>query len=202
MKKIKITSEDEMVLEFLKMELNSDRFSNEILRVLKDMGLDETLITKGNLLDSNENETRSKILGDFRGYKQNKDLFENFPNNISWYWAILEAEDLSKIKYVNYSYWNKLSNYTSSPLEAAKTIVSGKEIYDVSNEGFLKALDYLRTGKKFPPLILLTDMNNDDLIILEGHKRITAYAIDPSYFKNVSALIGFCSSEDLANWKS
>ena len=202
MKKIKKSSEEEMVLEFLKMELQSDRFSSKILKILKNLKLDIDIINNGNLLNDNENRLRSVVLGQFRGYKLNKELFKNYPNKIKWYWVLLDEQDLEKIRYINYSYWNELSNFTNSPLEAAKTIFSGKEIYGVSNKGFLEASDYLKDGGIFPPLIMITDMNETKYVILEGHKRLTAYALSPEYFKNVSVLLGYCSTENFANWNN
>jgi len=107
---------------------------------------------------------------------------------------------LSRIRYINYSYWNELSNYTGSPLEAVATIKEGRTVYGVSNEAFLKGAEELAKGIKFPPLILLTDESEQRYIILEGHARMTAYALAPDSFQDISVLLGYCKREELDEW--
>ena len=48
-----------------------------------------------------------------------------------------------------------VSNGTSSPIEAAKVIESGKEIFNISNQPFIDGSKYLENGK-FDPCILVT----------------------------------------------
>jgi len=199
MRKIKSSNENEMVYEFLKMEILSNRYNEQIETVLKEMNLSCDIITNGNLTSEYENSLRTKILTRFRGYPDSE-LFENFPTHIEWIWTEFEHEDLSKIKYINYSYWNELSNYTGSPVEAAKTISAGITIYDVPNDAALKGAQLLKEGHKFPPLIFLTDENTQRYIILEGHGRMTAYGLVPELFQNVSVLLGCCKSDDLDKW--
>jgi len=125
MKKIKPSNEDEMVYEFLKMEIYSERYKERIEAILAEMQIDHDLITNGNIMSAQENSLRVEILKRFRGYRS-EELFENFPENIEWMWTKFDKEDISKILYIEYSYWNELSNYTGSPLEAAQMILSGK----------------------------------------------------------------------------
>jgi len=199
MRKIRLSDENEMVYEFLKMEICSSRYQAQIETVLDEMNLSRDVIVNGSLLSEQENILRIEMLARFRGYPD-KELFENFPKQIKWVWAEFEHGDMSKIRYINYSYWNELSNDTSSPLEAAKTILSGKTIYDVPNDAALKGAQLLKAGHKFPPLIFLTDENQQRYIILEGHGRMTAYGLVPDLFQNVSVLLGICKSEDLDKW--
>jgi len=199
MRKIKDSNENEMIYEFLKMEFFSNRYKEQIETVLEEMNLSRDVIISGDLASEYENKLRTKILARFRGYPD-KELFENFPTHIEWAWTEFEHDDLSKIKYINYSYWNELSNYTGSPLEAAKTILAGITIYDVPNDTALKGAQLLKEGHKFPPLIFLTDENKQRYIILEGHGRMTAYGLVPDLFRNVSVLLGRCSCEDLDKW--
>ena len=199
MRKIKPSNENEMVYEFLKMEISSDRYREQIESVLEKMRVNKSIITNGNIMSEQENALRIEILKRFRGYKD-EELFENFPANIEWIWTEFEREDISKIIYIEYSYWNELSNYTGSPLEAAKTILSGKTVYDVPNDGAIEGAKKLMAGHKFPPLIFLTDENEKRYIILEGHGRMTAYGLVPDLFQNVSVLLGYCDNEDLDKW--
>ena len=104
---------------------------------------DESIILSVNLNNTYENIARKKLLGEFRGYGLNRELFENFPNEIQWSLCNFVSCDLNNIRYIDYSYWNELSKGTHSPLTAAQTILNGIEIYGQSNVGFVKAAEYI-----------------------------------------------------------
>jgi len=83
MRKIRPSNEDEMIYEFLKMELNSDRYREKIEAILKEMKTEKNIITNGNIMSEEENTLRIEILRRFRGWR-NEELFENFPSEIEW----------------------------------------------------------------------------------------------------------------------
>ena len=197
MKTIKHSSEDEMILEFLKGEYNSKRFNNDLINAINKLNLDGNVITNGNLLSNEENKSRKEIMGLFRGYPD-KELFNNFPKNIDWEFVQFDAEDLDKIYYINYDYWNELSNNTSKPVEAAKNIRNGIEIYEVSNKPFIDGVNYI---DDFPPVILLT-CNDYKYLIIEGHSRMTVYGLHPDRFNNTYGFIGHCSKEEMSLYDS
>jgi hypothetical protein len=199
MKIIKPSNENEMVYKFLKMEFSSNRFKERIEEALAELNADSRLITDGDIHNNHENTLRISILKKFRGYRD-AELFENFPSAVEWVWAEFNEGDLPHIRYIEYSYWNEISNYTGSPLEAAKTVLSGKTIYDVPNDGFLNGAKALREGQKFPPMIFLTDRSEKLFYILEGHVRMTAYSLTPYLFKDVSVLLGYCDGVELKKW--
>lgn len=196
---LRASSEDEMILEFLRTEYRSERFSDRIKKVMEELSLDESLLLSADLNHSSENAARKKLLGEFRGYGQNRELFENFPDEIQWSLCNFAADDLGRIRYIDYSYWNELSKGTRSPLIAAQTVLSGIEIYDQSNAGFLKATEFLRGGGKFArPIFLTSDF--EQFVIVEGHLRMTAFALAPEYFHDVKCFVGKCSDKDFRNW--
>lgn len=188
-------SEEEMVLAFLREELDSRRFREQILKVLKDVGASEKLILEGDITNERQNVLRNQVLGFFRGYPD-REIFEHYPLGVAWKYAVFEAADLDKLRYVDYSYWNELSKGTSSPVQAAETICKGEEIYDISNQYFLEGKEMLEQGMTFPPLIVLT-CGNEMFLILEGHCRATAYALLPEAFEGTEAYVGFCPTEAL-----
>lgn len=194
-------SEDEMILEFLKGEIKSERFQSQILEVLDNQTESTSIIEKADLNNSYENSKRKEILSIFRGYGSNTHLFENFPDISRWIYAECTCEDINKIRYINYSYWNELSKYTSSPLIAAETIREGKEIYGISNSVSIRGVEYLEQGGSFPPIILLTS-DNEHFIILEGHSRMTVYGLAPEFFSGSKCYIGICEEKDLLRWNS
>ncbi len=128
-----------MILEFLKGELNSKRFNGSLDNIINDLGLDSSIIFNGNIKNKKENLDRLNIMKKFRGYPDNG-LFENFPKISEWKYLELDEKDIDNIYYIDYDYWNELSNGTSKPVEAAKVINSGREIYNVSNHHFLMVL--------------------------------------------------------------
>lgn len=196
---LRTSSEEEMISEFLKAEYRSERFSEQIKKAMKELSLDGSIILSADLNNTNENIARKKLLGEFRGYGLNCELFENFPNEIQWSLCNFVSGDLSNIRYIDYSYWNELSKGTHSPLTAARTILEGTEIYGQSNEGFLKAAEFIKSGGKFFRPILLTS-DSEHFVIVEGHLRMTAFALVPEHFNNIECLVGKCSYDDLNKW--
>ena len=86
-------------------------------------------------------------------------------------------------------------------MAAAQTIQNGVEIYHLSNAGFLKAAEFIKRGGKFPKPVFLT-CDFERFVIVEGHFRITAFALVPEYFQNVECFVGKCGSTDLKKWVS
>lgn len=194
-------SEEQMILCFLSGELKSERFSDKLKAAMEKLSTDDSIILKANLNYKNENELRKKLLGEFRGYDKNQGLFENFPSVQSYEFARFDIEELSKIKYINYSYWNELTDNTSCPLDAAVNIKKGKIVYDVSNQPFLEGVKLLQEGKVFEPLILLTSDYNE-FIILEGHSRATIYALQEGIISTFEGYVLKCNESELKKWNS
>lgn len=195
MRILRDASEEEMVLTFLKEELDSRRFREPILEALTEAGASEELILEGDISSERQNVLRRQVLGFFRGYPD-REIFENYPRDIVWKYAAFEAADISKLRYVDYDYWNDLSKGTSSPIQAAETIRKGEKIYGISNQYYLAGKELLEQGKSFSPLIVLT-CGNDVYLLLEGHCRATAYALLPEAFEGTEAYVGFCSVDAL-----
>lgn len=194
---IRKTNEAEMILEFLKGELNSKRFNENLNNAINELGLDSNIILNGNINDDQENIDRLKIMKKFRGYPD-EELFERFPKIEEWKYLELNEKDIDNIYYIDYDYWNKLSNGTSKPVEAAKVIKSGKEIYEVSNQPFLDGVEYNKINK-FPPVILIT-CNDEKYLIIEGHSRMTVYGFNPSKLNRTYAYVGYTTEEEMKKY--
>lgn len=197
MKLIRKTNEAEMILEFLKGELNSKRFNEDLNNAINELGLDSSIILNGNIEDEQENNDRLKIMKKFRGYPD-EELFERFPNIEEWKFLELNESDIDNIYYIDYDYWNELSNGTYKPVEAAKVIKSGKEIYEVSNQPFLDGVEYNKTNK-FPPVILIT-CNNEKYLIIEGHSRMTVYGFNSNKLNGTYAYVGYTTEEEMKKY--
>lgn len=132
---IRSATQGEVVLSFLQGEFESSRFGEELRQVLDFFGFSYSLISDGDFCDEKQNEDRLKVFKKFRGFPD-KDLFERFPKNIEWSFVQFSKEDFFNCYYINYSYWNELSDFTSQPTTACKNILAGKEVFEVSNKNF------------------------------------------------------------------
>lgn len=201
MKIIRNSNEDEMIACFLNGEISSNRFGNDLRKTIAKLKCDKRIIDCPNLDNPVENQKRKRILSEFRNYDKNDGLFENFPKVNKYVIVEFESKDLKNIKYINYDYWNELSNGTGSPLVASNNIMHGKIVFNVSNAPFFDGANLLKSGTKFKPCILLTADYNT-FIVLEGHSRITCYALCPNFFNNVRAIVLECSKNELKNYNS
>ena len=193
------SSEDEMISEFLRAEYLSERFSEQIKTEMSKLLIDERMVLSADIESVDENARRKKLLSEFRGYGLNQEMFERFPTITTWSLCSFTRDDLEQIRYIDYSYWNELSDGTHLPIVAAETIRKGVSIYGQDNDGFLRAAEYIRSGGTFPRMFFLTS-DFEKFVIVEGHLRMTAYALAPEYFNHVEVIVGECNSEELSNW--
>ena len=199
MKIIKNITDDEMISIFLKGEINSKRFGLAIKKEITGLNIKEKVITNPDIFDIQENEFRKQIFSNYRDYGGNKGLFENFPKNIKWIRAQITRDELLKIKYINYDYWIELSDGSRLSTCAAKKIKEGTEVFGTSNKNFLEAAEWLRQGKTFPELIIVGENINSYFVALEGHLRLTAYALTPDYIPELNTVVAGLS-EKIGQW--
>lgn len=170
------SSEAEMVALFLRTELPSDRWRNELQALLERAGLPERVVTNPDLNDDDENQTRL-LLTQHRGYETRTELFEGFPFNVRWSWMTITPAELARVRFIDYDYWVELSGGTRLAVDAAARIRAGVAPFGVPNEGVLGMAQAVADGTRFPPLILLTTGTGGDLVVLEGHVRLTAFML-------------------------
>ncbi|HEX3786373.1 MAG TPA: hypothetical protein VHW44_00805 [Pseudonocardiaceae bacterium] len=196
MRVLGVSSADEMIACFLGGELTSERFGGDIRSQLMAGGHAERLLTQPDLADAEENTARRAVLASTRGYGEDRELFENFPGRVSWIKAVLAADELAEVRYLDYSYWTELSGGSRRPADAAARIRAGLRAFDQSNDGFTKAAQAVIGGARFPPLILVGEQP-DQLVCLEGHLRLTAYAL-AGFPTEIECLIG--TAPTMSRW--
>jgi pimeloyl-ACP methyl ester carboxylesterase len=200
MKVMGSATEEEMVASFLRAEISSVRWARTILSLLQQYGLNRQLIDAPDLENVTENVARATILGDYRGYGQGHDLFQDYPplGTVRWQWVALSGEDVAQVRYIDYSYWNELSDRTRLATVAAENIRRGVVVFGVSNDGFWQAAIALMNGVRFPELILVRSEETSP-VVLEGHLRLTAYLLAPEETRTeVMALLG--TAPGFADW--
>jgi hypothetical protein len=113
----------------------------------------------------------------------------------------LDKHDILKIKYITYDYWEELTNGTRYAKDSIAKIKNNIEIFEVSNNNFIKLSEYIRNGNKIDPLIILAPIEKkDNMIVLEGHARLTAINLVIEYITEIKILIGFAEENILNKW--
>lgn len=170
--------EPAMVAAFLKAELSSERFAPELRKHMQQLGIAEAIIANPDTHNQHQNEQRAQLLGNYRGYKQNRELFKDFPDNLTWYEAELTRDDIAQLHYVDYSYWNELTGGTHLVKDAVKNIQNGTAVLGVSNERFMKVAEKIKHDERdFEPMIIYGTDAHAPFTILEGHLRATAFGL-------------------------
>jgi hypothetical protein len=169
-----------MVALFLRTELPAARFRDNLQALLKEAGLPESVVTAPNLDDPAENQAREQLLTRHRGYGTRTGLFEGFPPDVCWEWMAITPAELATVRYIDYDYWVELSGGTRLAADAAPRIRAGVAPFGVSSDWALGMAQAVADGARFPPLILITTGPSGDLVVLEGHVRLTAYMLCPN----------------------
>lgn len=188
------TTEDEMVVAFLRAEVDSSRYGDAIRDWLEWKGLKRNLIDAPNLGDSMDSESRKELLTAYRGYGNRKLLFTGFPLDVRWRRVVLEPDDLPKLRYANYSTWVGLSGGSRLVIDGARNFPESRdhpETYQI--KGIMEAV---RNGAQFPELIAV-EAEDASLILVEGHSRATAYVIEQAV-DDLELLVG--SSPLISKW--
>jgi hypothetical protein len=198
-RKVEDISEAEMIAIFLKTEIFSERFRQKLELHMQEEKIARRIIERPDWHNASENALRRKLLGAYRGYEQNRDMFSGFPANVSWERARISSEDLERVRYINWEYWLDLTDGTRMAIDGARNALAGKVVYDVSSDGLVSMAMALRQGAQFPPLILVAKDKEAHLVVLEGHVRLTAYLIAPECIPDeLEVIIGY--SERMMDW--
>jgi len=180
------TTEADMIAVYLKAEI-AGRFGQMIMDVLEHDRKSRTVVDMPDITNSDENTYRRQLIGAYRAY-----VFEELPSHVAWYRALLNREEVARVRYIDYDYWNELSSHTRLPRVAIEAIIAGREIYGESTDGFLEVAQALREGVHFPELILVGVSPTADLTVYEGHVRLTAYMLAPECLpEELEVVVGF-----------
>jgi hypothetical protein len=98
MRRLRPSSEAEMVALFLRTELPSDRFGDQLRALLQLAGLPERVITAPDLGDDAENQARLRLLTQQRGYGTRTELFDGFPDDVFWQWMVVTPAELARVR--------------------------------------------------------------------------------------------------------
>ena len=171
-----LLSADVMVAAFLQAEVNSLRFGGPIACLLARDKQDRRILETPDLSCADENAYRTRLLGEWRGYGRNADVFTDLPDDTQWFRARLDRTDLERVKYINDDYWIGFSGGSRLVKDAVARIHSG-EIGSGEAACYRVFAEALAQGARFPDLILLHNPRTAEIVVLEGHVRLTAYLL-------------------------
>lgn len=164
------TSND-VVLAFLQAEIHCPVRGPQILHLLRQLDYDRSLIDDANLVDAHANCARAVILGVIRGYGRDNYVFTGFPNDTTWRRVSLDLDEIGRLKYVGTPEFIALSS-TRAVAEGARNYRNNPKTAEKVDQILAK----LRGGDHFPDLVFVENAHNE-LVILEGNHRATAYVI-------------------------
>jgi hypothetical protein len=191
MRELGPVSNDEMVLAFLRAEIDSPMRAVFYRSVLTALRFDRSLIDSADLNDGYANCIRAVVLGAVRGYGRNDFLFYGFPSNAKWRRVLLDPSEFQRLRYLNDgASWAGLAA-SRSVQDGARNCISDAAL--AARVGVL--VQAINRGDTVPEIILVEDA--DLLVVLEGNTRATAYITAAS--TPISALIG--SSPTMHEWR-
>jgi hypothetical protein len=192
-----VVTEAEVVAAFLRAELGSPRYGAPIREL---MTSDATLVTEPRLDDERENAERAELLDRHRSWLRREGLFDGLPREIEWFVASTPRPELLEILYIDWGWWVEITGGTRRPLDAARRIRAGRVPGSDIGEEEGVALALAPPGRvPAPRLIALAPPDLRRVVLLEGHARLTSYALFPEHVPDrVEILLGL--SERIADW--
>ena len=163
-------TEAEVVLAFLRGEIDSRRFGNDVRQALVDAGGLE-LVLHPDLNSEDENRARESALSVARGWRD-AELFEGFPEAVNWYHGVMQPDLLSRVRFIDYSYWNELSGGSRRPADVLATLQAGKLPRWLTKLGTSWCFEFaahLATTEVVDDIIVMATPDLSKLVLLEGH---------------------------------
>jgi hypothetical protein len=165
MRTVAAATEDDMVAAFLRAELGSPRFGRQVLAALAQEGLDRSATQQPDTGDAAANAARRRVLAAYRGYPD-REVFTDLPADTVWQWVALTPKELLGVRYLDWDYWLEVTGGTRRPVDAIPRIGHSPNCQQLAAE--------ITAGRLPPELILVGRSGGRDLVVLEGHVRLTA----------------------------
>ena len=160
MRNVDPVDESEVIAAFVRAEADSPRYGDTVRKLLEKHAGDERA-----------------VLIEYRAWGRNEGLFGGFPDDVDWFRLTLSREEVLDILYINWDWWLRISGGTRKPRDAAARVRAGLVAGVQADEGDERIA---RAAATNPPLIAVRAPGSY-LVLLEGHVRLTAYALYPEH---------------------
>jgi hypothetical protein len=139
---------------------------------------------------------REEILAGRRGWRIGG-LFDGLPDDLDWRRVALTPDEVLAIRYIDWDWWLWVSDGTRSPGETARRIHAG--LIDGVDAESLRPIAARLASDDPPPELIAVARPEDPLVLLEGHVRLTSYALYPEFLPpRLEILLGL--SERAHEW--
>jgi hypothetical protein len=163
--------EDAVVRAFLRAELGSARFGARLTELLGDVPPEDVF--------TRDAEFRRNLLARHRGWRS-EGLFDGLPEEVEWYRVAAKPDEVLDIRFIKWDWWLRISDGTREPRVAAERIRRG--LVPGGDPGADEPIAAALRGSQRPPeLIALAPPERSPVVLIEGHVRLTAYALFPQY---------------------
>src|SRR5262245_18351672 len=173
-----------MIATFLRAEIDSARYGERIRAILARHGTDPERFLE-------DPAYCRRLPEEHRAYERGEGLFLGLPDDLEWFRAALEPHEVLDILYIDWDWLLPVSGGTRRPRDAARLLRAGEIAgVDVSRD---------RPIVSAPELIAVTNTKHSPVVVMEGHVRLTAYALFPESLPDeLEILLGV--SERIAEW--
>lgn len=162
-------SEPEMVLEFLRQDIQSPDWI-PCYQNSRHWAQRTALLEQPDLQNDDDNAARGELLGAGRGYGRNSCLFAGFPMDMAWRRFAIENAEVQRLKYIAEKTWIGVSN-------GSRLVGDGAKYLD-RDPKLLSKIDAIaqryQAGESLGTLIGVRAAAESAPVLLEGHHRATA----------------------------
>ena len=167
-----------MVAAFLAAEVTSERYGPQITQILARLGQPRGIAEQPDTRDEAANTARRQVLAAYRHYPSG-DVFTGMPADVRWHHAALTPAELATVRYIDYDYWTEFSGGTGLAADGARRL--GPWQHMPPGTIYRQIAENLRDGKLPKPIILLAEPGPANVIVIEGHKRLTGLLLCPQW---------------------
>jgi hypothetical protein len=194
MRLLRSVSEDDMVAAFLAAEVTSERYGPQIRQILARLGQPHRLVTDPDTCDQAANAARRQVLAAYRDYPTG-DVFTGMPADVRWHRAMLTPAELGTAQYIDYPYWTDFSGGTRLVADGARRL--GPWGDQPAGTIYRQIAENARDGRLPPPIILVSEPGLANLVVIEGHKRLTGLLVCPQWLPaELEVVLGITASHD------
>jgi hypothetical protein len=188
MRLLEPASGDDMIAVFLAAEATSEHYGLRIREILTRLGQPLSIAEHPDTSDDAANAIRRQVLAAYRGYPA-ADVFTGMPADVAWHRAALTPAELATVRYIDYPYWTDFSGGTRLAADGARRLGPWRD--QPPGTIYRQIAENLRDGRLPPPIILLGEPGPANLVVLEGHKRLTGLLVCPHWLPaEVNVLLG------------